>query len=68
MIMNNKYNYGKIYKLYCKDENVKEVYIGSTINLQKRIINHKTNCMYIVIIRKNYMILKDKKQENLIIY
>lgn len=33
-----------IYKIDCKDENIKEVYIGSTKNLNKRIIQHRTRC------------------------
>jgi group I intron endonuclease len=33
-----------IYKIYCKDENIKDCYIGSTKNLSKRIIQHKINC------------------------
>ena len=32
-----------IYKIICKDENVKEFYIGSTHNLTARINNHKSN-------------------------
>ena len=32
-----------IYKIVCKDENVKEFYIGSTYNLTARIGNHKSN-------------------------
>ena len=36
------YNQGKIYKLCCKDVNVKEFYIGSTCNeLKVRKYNHK---------------------------
>ena len=33
-----------IYKLFCKDKNVKDCYIGSTCNLKKRIIKHKSVC------------------------
>jgi len=33
-----------IYKLFCKDENIKECYIGSTNNLHKRKTEHKSNC------------------------
>ena len=35
---------GKVYKLYCKDENIKKIYIGSSINLDARIQKHKHNC------------------------
>jgi len=39
------YNQGKIYKLCCKNVNVKEIYIGSTCNeLKVRKYNHKTKC------------------------
>jgi len=33
-----------IYKIYCNDLNIKEVYIGSTTNFNKRKINHKLSC------------------------
>tara|TARA_R110000824_G_scaffold150662_1_gene321365 strand:+ start:282 stop:725 length:444 start_codon:yes stop_codon:yes gene_type:complete len=32
------------YKLYCKDEDIYAVYIGSTKDLQARIWAHKTEC------------------------
>ena len=32
------------YKLYCIDKNVKEIYVGSTINIKKRHKLHKSNC------------------------
>jgi hypothetical protein len=34
-----------IYKIKCKDENVKDIYIGHTTNITKRIYNHKNRCM-----------------------
>jgi len=33
-----------VYCLVCKDTSVQEVYVGSTDNLNKRIICHKTEC------------------------
>lgn len=33
-----------IYKIYCKDESIKELYIGQTINLISRTYGHKRNC------------------------
>jgi hypothetical protein len=33
-----------IYRIYCKDENIKECYIGSTKNLDDRIRRHINNC------------------------
>jgi len=33
-----------MYKLCCKDKNIKEVYIGSTTNIIKRRSEHKANC------------------------
>jgi len=33
-----------IYKIYCKDENIKDCYIGSTNDLHKRKIIHKSDC------------------------
>ena len=32
-----------IYKIYCKDSNIKNIYIGSTIDIIKRISLHKHN-------------------------
>ena len=32
-----------IYKIFCKDENIKECYIGSTNNLTKRKYSHKSS-------------------------
>ena len=34
----------KIYKLCSIDENIKDIYIGSTINYMSRIMCHKSNC------------------------
>lgn len=34
---------GKVYKLMCKDDTIKDCYIGSTINLQSRLNKHKNN-------------------------
>ena len=33
-----------IYKIYCKDETITDIYIGSTKDIQKRWIHHKSNC------------------------
>jgi len=33
-----------IYLIYCKNEDVKDIYIGSTENLVKRMICHKSDC------------------------
>jgi hypothetical protein len=38
------YENSVIYKIYCKDENIKDVYVGSTTNFQKRKWAHKTKC------------------------
>ena len=44
--MNNKKDYSKtiIYKITCNDENIKDVYVGSTTNFKNRKWNHKSNC------------------------
>ena len=34
----------KIYKLFCKDPNVKDVYIGSTKDIKDRVKKHEYNC------------------------
>jgi len=33
-----------IYKIFCKDSNITDVYIGSTINFKRRKIEHKSRC------------------------
>lgn len=38
------YKNSLIYKIYCKDENIKECYIGSTTNFQRRKSRHKSYC------------------------
>ena len=35
-----------IYKLYCKDENVKDFYIGYTTNIKGRMKVHKSVCLF----------------------
>ena len=40
----NKYNTSIIYKIYCKDPKIKEFYIGSTINFNRRHRCHKHQC------------------------
>ena len=38
------YSKGLIYKLCCRDTNIKDIYIGSTCNFVKRKYNHKGAC------------------------
>lgn len=38
------YKQGLIYKVYSKDLTDKNIYIGSTCNLKKRVIKHKSDC------------------------
>ena len=38
------YSKGLIYKLCCKDTNIKEIYIGSTTNFRVRKRKHKQSC------------------------
>lgn len=33
-----------IYKIYCKDKNIKKFYIGSTTDFKKRMYKHKYCC------------------------
>jgi group I intron endonuclease len=47
-----------IYKIYCKDENIKDCYIGSTNNLHKRKIRHKSNSNNINSKEYNYKVYK----------
>lgn len=39
------YNKSSIYKLCCKDVNIKEEYVGSTTRFERRKAEHKTNCL-----------------------
>tara|TARA_R110002096_G_scaffold158226_2_gene323526 strand:+ start:933 stop:1559 length:627 start_codon:yes stop_codon:yes gene_type:complete len=39
-----KYQNSCIYRIYCKDTNIKFSYIGSTTNIVKRKICHKSSC------------------------
>jgi len=38
------YSKGQIYKLTCLDPNIKEIYVGSTVNFEKRKGTHKSFC------------------------
>jgi hypothetical protein len=33
-----------VYGLFCKDSNIKSVYVGSTNDIKQRMRNHKSNC------------------------
>ena len=33
-----------IYKIYCKDESIKDIYIGSTSNFKRRKRDHRSRC------------------------
>ena len=47
---------GIVYKLRCKDDNVKEFYIGSSINIKDRMINHKSDCNNPNSLKYNYKV------------
>ncbi len=40
----NRYSKGMIYKLCCKDANITEIYVGSTVNKYRRKCEHKRKC------------------------
>jgi len=46
-----------IYKICCKDHNIKDIYIGSTTNMVKRRSAHKSNCNN-----------ENRRQHNLYVY
>ena len=59
----NKNNYpnGKlatIYKIFCNDLNIKDIYIGATINFPRRIYRHKLNTTSIKSKEHNFKIYK----------
>ena len=43
---------GLIYKIYCKDEKIKDVYIGQTTDFVRRKFAHKTSCNGNIILKK----------------
>jgi hypothetical protein len=43
--MPKNYQNTSIYKIICNDANITDVYVGSTINFNKRKYSHKTSCM-----------------------
>jgi len=42
----NKYKNTVIYKIYCKDANINDFYIGHTTNSTKRKHQHKGHCYH----------------------
>jgi hypothetical protein len=42
--MQKNYSNSVIYKIYCKDENVKDIYIGETTDFTRRKYAHKISC------------------------
>jgi hypothetical protein len=57
-------NYSKllIYKIVCNDLNIKEVYVGSTVNFTRRKCQHKSRCYNIndsVYNEKKYQFIRD---------
>lgn len=42
--MSKNYSNSVIYKIYCKDENVKDIYIGETTDFTRRKYKHKVDC------------------------
>jgi hypothetical protein len=45
--MSKDYSNTIIYKIYCKDENIKDIYIGHTINFYVRLMSHRQNSINI---------------------
>lgn len=58
----NNYPKAHIYKLCCKDLEIKDIYIGSTINWRRRKARHKNNCNNISSKEHNYMVYKFIRQ------
>ena len=44
MAETNKYNKTVFYKIVCKDENIKDLYVGHTTDFKERLRNHKSCC------------------------
>jgi hypothetical protein len=60
----NKYNNACIYMIKCKDESIKEVYIGSTCNFNQRKALHKYHCNNQNCIQFQYFIYQFIRQNN----
>ena len=52
------YSNACIYKIVCKDTNVKEIYVGSTSNFKRRGWDHKGNCNNPKLHKYNYKVYK----------
>ena len=53
-----EYKQSQIYKIYSKDTNIKDIYIGSTYNFKCRYYTHKNNCININNKKYNYRVYK----------
>ena len=53
-----EYKQSQIYKIYCKDTNIQDIYIGSTYNFKLRYYTHKNNCININNKKYNYRVYK----------
>jgi hypothetical protein len=64
--MNNKKDYSNtvIYKIVCNDENIKDVYVGTTTNFKNRKSCHKSNCNNEKRAEYNYNIYKFIRNNN----
>ena len=49
---------GFVYKLYCIDPSIEEIYVGSTINIKDRMYKHKSNCNNANDRKYNYKVYK----------
>ena len=43
---------GSVYKIICKDENINEIYVGSSVDFKSRLSSHKCDCYNVK--RNNY--------------
>ena len=59
MTTTNKYFKTVIYQIVPKDNSLKEMYIGSTINFEKRVISHKTCVNSIIENSKVYSFIRN---------
>lgn len=56
------YSKSVIYKIVCKDENIKSCYVGSTSNLLKRSQRHKSECNLVTgpkYMQKKYVFIRN---------
>jgi hypothetical protein len=62
MTNTNKYSKTWLYKIVCKDETIKDCYVGHTTNFASRKGKHKYNCFYPDCKKYNYRVYQSIRE------